>query len=82
MANEYVAEAFEDYSNMKINSKTIEINIVMTGDAEATAGFNIILHATNHALDKDFTGIENCLNYWKTKHPDIAILGINVDQAG
>lgn len=53
-----------------------------TGDAEATAGFNIILHATNHALDKDFTGIENCLNYWKTKHPDIAILGINVDQAG
>lgn len=46
------------------------------GDAESNAGFNIVLHATNHALDKGFIGIENCLNYWKTKHPEMEILGI------
>ena len=41
------------------------------------AGFNVILHATNHAMDKGKQGILNCLNNWKTNYPDIAVLGIN-----
>lgn len=46
------------------------------GDAIKNAGFDVVLHATNHALDKGYKGIENTLNYWK-KYPDISILGIN-----
>lgn len=47
------------------------------GEALADAGFNVILHATNHTLDKGITGVDNTLNFWKTKHPDIAVLGIH-----
>ena len=47
------------------------------GDALYEAGFNVILHATNHTLDKGKKGVLNCMNYWKTTHPDVAVLGIN-----
>ena len=47
------------------------------GDAEVKAGFNVILHATNHTIDKGLTGVENCINYWKTNHPETTVLGIN-----
>ena len=47
------------------------------GDAEVKAGFNTILHATNHTLDKGEVGLNNCLDFWKSKHPNVTILGIN-----
>lgn len=47
------------------------------GDAEAKAGFNVILHATNHTMDKGFKAIENTINFWKNNYPEIAVLGIN-----
>lgn len=47
------------------------------GDAEVRAGFNVILHATNHSLDKGLEGIERCYDYWLTSHPNIPVLGIN-----
>lgn len=47
------------------------------GVAEADAGFNVILHATNHTLDKGLTGVENCLNFWASNYPEMAVLGIN-----
>lgn len=47
------------------------------GDALINAGFDVILHATNHALDKGKHGILNCLNYWESAHPDTAVLGIH-----
>lgn len=40
-------------------------------------GFNVILHATNHALDKGKTGLLNCIDNWKKNYPDVAVLGIN-----
>ncbi len=46
------------------------------GDAEVKAGFNIILHATNHAMDKGTNGIDKCLQFWRTSHPNTAVLGI------
>ena len=45
-------------------------------DALADSGFDIVCHATNHALDKGTTGIINTLNYWHTFHPEIITLGI------
>lgn len=49
-------------------------------DALAEAGFDVALHATNHALDAGSAGLLNCLSYWRTAHPDIAVLGIHDSQ--
>ena len=46
------------------------------GDALAKAGFNVVLHATNHALDRGKQALVNCMNFWKQKHSDVAVLGI------
>ena len=46
------------------------------GDAIVDAGFDVVLHATNHTLDKGSKGVENTLEYWKN-HPEVKVLGIN-----
>lgn len=51
------------------------------GDAEAKAGFNTVLHATNHALDKGLPAIENTLTFWKNNYPNINVLGLNETEA-
>lgn len=52
------------------------------GDAVYNAGFNVILHASNHTLDQGTEGIENCLEFWNTSHPDAMILGIHGLESG
>ncbi len=47
------------------------------GDALVNAGFNVICHANNHALDMGETGLLNCLNFWRTSYPDVHVLGIH-----
>ena len=47
------------------------------GDALADAGFDVICHATNHAMDKGKRGILNCVSYWGENHPEIAVVGIH-----
>lgn len=47
------------------------------GDSIAKAGFNVVLHATNHSLDKGLKGLNIDMEYWKTKQPDIKLLGVN-----
>ena len=47
------------------------------GDALSDAGFDVVCHGTNHALDRSKKGIVNCLNYWKENHPEMAVLGIH-----
>lgn len=47
------------------------------GDALMDAGFDVVLHATNHALDKRKQGILNCLSFWRENYPDTAVLGIH-----
>lgn len=51
------------------------------GEALVNAGFDVVCHGTNHALDKGKRGIVNCYNYWKTFHPDIMVVGINGSDA-
>ena len=46
------------------------------GDSIGRAGFDVVLHATNHTLDKGAKGVENTIEYWK-KHPNVTVLGIN-----
>ncbi len=50
------------------------------GAAEVEAGFDVILHATNHALDKGKKGAMNCMDFWQEQYPEIPYLGINETQ--
>ena len=50
------------------------------GDAEAKAGFDVILHATNHTIDKGFKAVDNTINFWKNNYPEITVLGINSNE--
>ncbi|WP_158589515.1 CapA family protein [Butyrivibrio sp. CB08] len=50
------------------------------GDALINAGFDVVCHGTNHALDKGKSGVLNCLKYWK-QHPLVTVLGINETEA-
>ncbi|WP_322154817.1 CapA family protein [Paratractidigestivibacter sp.] len=45
-------------------------------DAEVAAGFDVILHANNHVLDRGMTGIESELSYWREHFPDTVVTGI------
>ncbi len=47
------------------------------GDAIAEAGFNVVLHATNHAADQGLDGILNCASYWRESHPEVLMAGIS-----
>ncbi len=47
------------------------------GDALVDAGFDVICHGTNHALDKGAKGLTNCLAFWEKNYPEVAVVGIN-----
>lgn len=50
------------------------------GDALVKAGFDVVCHGTNHALDKGRKGLLNCINFWKEAYPEVAVLGIHDSQ--
>lgn len=50
------------------------------GDALVDAGFDVVCHGTNHALDKGAGGLTNCINFWKENYPEIGIVGIHGSQ--
>lgn len=47
------------------------------GDSIVKAGFNVVLHASNHFLDKSLAGAQATIDYWHNQHSEIACLGIN-----
>lgn len=46
-------------------------------DALVDNGFDVICHATNHAVDKGKKGLLNCMTYWADNYPEIDVLGIH-----
>ena len=46
-------------------------------DSLVGAGFDVICHATNHAMDKGRAGLVNCSEYWRDEYPEITVLGIH-----
>ena len=46
-------------------------------DSLVGAGFDVICHATNHAMDKGRAGLVNCAEYWSDEYPEITVLGIH-----
>jgi len=45
------------------------------GDAIAKAGFNVVLHASNHSADQGIAGIRHCIKFWE-QYPDVLMTGI------
>lgn len=45
-------------------------------DSIVNAGFNVVLHASNHICDKGISGLNNCKKYWDENHPDTLVVGI------
>lgn len=46
-------------------------------DSLVETGFDVICHATNHAMDKGRAGLVNCAEYWRNEYPQITVLGIH-----
>lgn len=46
------------------------------GKTLVNEGFDVVLHASNHVLDKLSAGVENTLEFWRN-YPDVTVLGIN-----
>lgn len=46
------------------------------GKTLVNEGFDVVLHASNHILDKRAEGVENTLKFWKD-YPQVTVLGIN-----
>ena len=49
------------------------------GDAIANSGFNVVLHASNHAADQGVEGLFACADFWD-KYPDVLMTGIYADK--
>lgn len=49
------------------------------GKTLVNEGFDIVLHASNHVVDKWAEGIENTLKFW-ADYPQVTVLGINKNQ--
>ncbi len=48
------------------------------GDAVYKVGFDVILHASNHTLDKGIDNVYDAIDYWSDK--DVTVLGIHKDR--
>lgn len=49
-------------------------------DAEVKAGFDVLLLATNHVMDKGGQAVLNCMDYLDENYPDLGYVGINRSQ--
>ena len=47
------------------------------GDAVIKAGFNVIEAATNHIDDYGYDYMAQTFEFWRTKHPEVPVLGIH-----
>ncbi len=46
------------------------------GESVATAGFNVVTHATNHTYDRGYNAMMHTMNFWK-QYEHITVLGIH-----
>lgn len=46
------------------------------GDAIADAGFNVVLQASNHSMDKGLDGLYSTIDFWEEEHPEITLAGV------
>lgn len=54
---------------------------VAVGQAVVDAGFNVVTHASNHALDKGLDGIADTLAFWELHEDRVCMLGLHPSAA-
>ena len=74
VVNNEVIMGGNEYGNIGYPAFNVRTELA---DAEVKAGFNVILNATNHTLDKGINGIFHCISYWKKNYPEVTLLGIH-----
>ena len=50
---------------------------VELADGMADAGINVVLAANNHIMDEGSAGLNTMMSYFRTKYPNITLLGVN-----
>lgn len=65
----------------KISSWPAFATPAQVGDALADTGFDVVLQASNHTMDKGKDGVLGTLDFWNKNHPDIRVLGIHESEA-
>ena len=79
--NSYDVRGLSQETNMAGNSfgygNSVPLNApTELGTAEVNAGFNVVLHATNHAADMGREGIHNELLWWHGNNSSIPVVGV------
>ncbi len=68
------AGAEAEYSGYPLFNSPTDVGKTLVNE-----GFDVVLHASNHVLDKLSKGVHHTLDFWKN-YPDIYVLGINESQ--
>lgn len=61
---------------------TFDYSLLFDGirDYIDAAGFNVVLHASNHSADQGLDGLISCARFWES-HPEVLVTGIHEDTA-
>ena len=54
---------------------------VQVGEAAARAGFTVVTHASNHALDKGLSGVQETIAFWRERESAVRMLGLHESAA-
>ena len=65
------------YERVRERVSSYDISVVSMGDALAGAGFDVVLGATNHAMDKGPEKILRTVSWWREHHPEVTLLGLH-----
>ena len=87
---DHVRERISSYDISVVNQETILVESpaersgyprfgtpASMGDALAGAGFDVVLGATNHAMDKGPEKILRTVSWWREHHPEVTLLGLH-----
>ena len=87
---DHVRERISSYDISVVNQETILVESpaersgyprfgtpASIGDALAGAGFDVVLGATNHAMDKGPEKILRTVSWWREHHPEVTLLGLH-----
>ena len=87
---DHVRERISSYDISVVNQETILVESpaersgyprfgtpASIGDALAGAGFDVVLGATNHAMDKGPEKILRTVSWWRGHHPEVTLLGLH-----
>lgn len=65
----------------KISSWPSFATPAQAGAALVECGFDVVLHASNHTMDKEMDMVLETLDFWRKKYPETSVLGIHESES-